>query len=198
MTSRSRCDRAAGVRGLRGSGCPGAPPVAQARQRRPPSDLVPVTRAGPSVRQGRAVQCRARPRCPLASPWCGALFLGGCREDAAIPGGDAERAAPQASVGADAGPEAPHRPASNLDGGERRLTMVADSPRNDQDHIRSAISFIALQHGGPQRVLAHHQKMPNGLCGACSSVNAVAWPCPIVSMAMQADVQQRAEQEKRR
>jgi hypothetical protein len=70
--------------------------------------------------------------------------------------------------------------------------MAAESPENDQDHIRSAIWFIATQFGGPRRVLAHHRKMPNGLCGACSSVSPVRWPCPIAAMALQADAQKGA------
>ena len=68
------------------------------------------------------------------------------------------------------------------------------SPRFHED-VESAISFIAMQLGGPRRVLSHHVKMPNGLCGACSSVSPVRWPCPIVSMAMHAEAMQvRASQ----
>ncbi len=73
--------------------------------------------------------------------------------------------------------------------GERSRAMIVDSA-NDRDQVRSAVTFIAAQLGGPQRVLDHHQKMPSELCSACSSVRHVRWPCPIVGMALQAEVQQ--------
>ncbi len=74
----------------------------------------------------------------------------------------------------------------------KRRAMVADSIRDDQDQVRNAISFIAIQRGGPQRILGHHRSLPSGLCGACSSVRHVRWPCPAVEMALQAEAQQRS------
>jgi hypothetical protein len=95
-------------------------------------------------------------------------------------------------------PDAPHRPVSpSLPRIAKGAPVVTDSPNTDHDQIESAVWFISTQLGGPDRVLAHHRKMANGLCGACSSVNPVRWPCPIVCMALQADAQQnRAELKK--
>jgi hypothetical protein len=194
MTSRRRCDRAIDVHGLHRSHGSTAPACAELWPAHPccaRPRLQSRGRGGPAPSRVDAENLRAAGHRRDRSDGAGASSLGGTA--ARTRGGIAPP--PQASVGVGAVPDAPHRPASNPGRSERRLPMVTGSPTNDHNQIQSAISFIALQFGGPQRVLAHHQKTPNGLCGACSSVSHVRWPCPIASMALQAEAQQRAAKE---
>lgn len=74
---------------------------------------------------------------------------------------------------------------------ERSIDGEVTIKSADLHQVRSAIWFIAAQPDGPQRLLTHHQKSPNGLCRACSSVDPVRWPCPTASMALLAEDEQR-------
>jgi hypothetical protein len=51
--------------------------------------------------------------------------------------------------------------------------------------VAVAVQFIAEQHGGVERALRRHRRLPDGLCSGCLTT-LTAWPCPVAGFALQA------------
>lgn len=64
--------------------------------------------------------------------------------------------------------------------------MSGRKPDNDTSPVEVAVAFMATQPGGPERTLAQHRHLSNGLCSGCLH-RAVAWPCSVARIAALAE-----------
>ncbi len=49
--------------------------------------------------------------------------------------------------------------------------------------VAVAVQFIAEQHGGVERALGRHRRLPDGLCSGCLTT-LTEWPCPVAGFAL--------------
>lgn len=49
--------------------------------------------------------------------------------------------------------------------------------------VAAAVQFIAEQHGGVERALGRHHRLPDGLCSGCLTT-LTPWPCPVAGFAL--------------
>lgn len=62
-----------------------------------------------------------------------------------------------------------------------------DGPMMSTDPIAAAADFVALQPGGPQRILSTHARDGNACCTSCGvGVGPVQWPCTVAAIALAA------------
>jgi hypothetical protein len=55
--------------------------------------------------------------------------------------------------------------------------------------VEAAIQFMAQQHGGAERVLSIHRRLPDGRCRGCLTT-VTTWPCPVAHLALLAQPSQ--------
>jgi hypothetical protein len=67
--------------------------------------------------------------------------------------------------------------------------MDTNPPDTELTVIDVAVQFMAGP-GRAERLLAVHRRLPDGLCAGCLT-QLTKWPCPVASIALQAQRQKR-------
>jgi hypothetical protein len=91
-----------------------------------------------------------------------------------LEGGHEDVAAPTSSPSVQSTPRKVHE--------SEGVRMAAEKLGDHVSGVEFAVFFVAMQAGGPERILRRHHPMPNALCGGCLATPTV-YPCQAARIA---------------